>query len=442
MKLQPATQFLGALLMLLPIAAFGQLCTVPVTAHGVTVGRDQPSAVRTANTTALNTMFTGIASGSIPCHNVQFPEGTIEINGPVSISIGPITIAGVNRELSVIMQTSPTAPAFLWDSNNAYVTGIYVHDLGFDNANTTAPYNGVQWGLQFQCTAGAKGGNSWGYANSQFERLSISHMNVGLGEFTTGGGVCPIWSTHFQDIKFYNMQSHAIYLVSSGAVGQPANQFDRIDILQENSPPATTGDAIFIQAPSGLVMNSIDIEGWDNEEIQIEGGNSVIINDLRVEHAVFNGCNPSIGFFDGDVILNSTSISWDSFSNSCMANVFSIAGASTSLFVNGVTLTANTAAPSAGLTLWRADNPNPPGKIIANNLTLNGLASEYLPSTAVLTTTLYSRYSIDTLPPPVDTLPPASATYMGRSFMVAAGTTGHIIYRCIQNAGTYQWVAQ
>jgi hypothetical protein len=163
------------LFSLMSVAAAGQTCAVSVIAQGVVVGSGQTAAVRPANTTNLNNMFASIGSGSIPCHNVQFPEGTIEINGAISVSLGPITISGVNRELSIIMQTAAAAPVFLWNSNNKYTTGISVHDLGFDNANTTAPYNSSQWGLQLQCTANGRGGNGWGYANNQVQRLSISH---------------------------------------------------------------------------------------------------------------------------------------------------------------------------------------------------------------------------------------------------------------------------
>jgi hypothetical protein len=58
-------------------------------------------------------------------------------------------------------------------------------------------------------------------------------------------------------------------------------------------------------------MNSIDIEGWHNLELEIYGGNSTVINNLRVEHAVFTStpdCNPSIAFIDGDVVMNGTNI--------------------------------------------------------------------------------------------------------------------------------------
>ena len=141
--------------------------------------------------------------------------------------------------------------------------------------------------------------------------------------------------------------------------------------------------------------------------------------------------------------MNGTSISWDTLNNTCIANVFSVEGASSSLNVSGVTLSSTVAPSAAGLTMWRVEVPSPPSKIIAKNLTLNSLASEYVPSTnGALTTTLYSRYTIDDLPPPVDVLPAASAVYAGRSFAVV-GTNSRIVYQCIQNtAGTWVWQAQ
>ena len=252
-----------------PAFVYGQGCVVGVMANGVTLGLNQSKAVQTANTLALNQIFSAIGNGSLPCHNVEFPEGVVEVDSPINVNLGSITIGGVNREQSIVLQTTAGAPVFVWNSNSTYMTGISMHDLGLDNSNNSGSYQSGQWGLQFQCSGNGQGGNGWGYANNQFSRLSIKHMNVGIGEWTSGGGVCPMWSTHFEDIKFDNIQQHAIFLVSSGNnIGQPANQLDRIDILQENSPPTNTGDAIYIVGGTGLVMNSIDIEGWKTKKFK------------------------------------------------------------------------------------------------------------------------------------------------------------------------------
>ena len=434
--------FLASIFLLacLPTASTAQICAVDVTTQGVVVGINQTLAVRTANTKSLNGMFADIGSGRIHCHHVAFPEGTIEIAGSVLVTTGPITISGVNRELSVIMQTSPNDSVFVWNSNNKIATSISVHDIGFDNSNEKPPFHPEQWGLRFQCTPDGSGGNGWGYASNQFQRINVSHMNVGIGTYTTSGGICPVWSTHFEDIKFYNMQEHAVSLVSSGDSGQPANQLDRIDVLQQNDAPVTTGDAIFVVAGNGLLMNSIDIEGWYNSEMQIYGGAGTVINNLRVEHAVFTGCNPAIAFLDGDVTLNGTVISWDRFNFTCQANVFSMGGSLSNLVVNGVTLASTVGPPDRPLTMWRVDKPDPPGKIFANSLNLNGIATEYLPSTGNLSTTLYSRYTIDGMPAMVDTLPAPGAVYLGRSFTVVK-ETGNSVYRCVLNRfGKYEWV--
>jgi hypothetical protein len=442
-----------------------QTCVVSVSESDVHVGVNQPSEIRSRNTLELNRMFAKINSGAIPCHNVAFPEGTVEINGAVSVfqgasnpgpvptaggAFGAITVYGVNRETSIIMQTAPGQPAFRWDSNDLYVSSIYVHDLGFDNSNVSAPYAPGQWGLEFQCTPGGTGGNSWGYANSQFERLNINHMYVGLGVYTASGGVCGMWSTHFQDLKFYNSQRNAMYL-AGGNIGTPANVLDRIDVLQQNGAPpnvASGGDqvdaaAVMAIGSHGMLINSLDIEGWNSpsSEIEIYGGNATVINNLRVEHAAYTGCNPTIGFFDGDVVLNGTNISWDSFSNSCTAYVFSLGSQTSTVMVNGVTLGSTVGAPSQPLSLWRVDNPNPPAKIFARGLTLNGLASEWMPSTSVLNGTLYSRRLIEDMPPPVDVLPTASATYLGRSFQLVT-SEGCTVYQCTLKSGVYQWVAK
>jgi hypothetical protein len=426
-------------------STLGHACPISVTSQGVTVGTNQSAAIRNANTSALNTMFARVNNGELPCHGIEFPEGVIEISGVIHVDGTAITIAGINRERSIIMQTAANQPVFSWNSENRYVTGIYVHDLGFDNANNRPPYHPAQWGLQFRCTADGTAGNSWGFANSQFERLCISHMYVGLGVYTQNSGVCGLWSTHFSDIKIDNSQRNAIYLVG-GQIGQPANLFDRIDILQENSPPLNTpahGDnvdaaAFFAVGANGLLINSLDIEGWNatSAEVEIYGGAATVINNLRVEHAMFTGCNPTIAFFDADVVLNGTSINWDKFANTCPSYVFSLAGASTNLLVNGLKLASTVGPPAKPLTMWRVDKPDPPAKIFANSLNLNGLATEWVPSTdAGLTTSLYSRYAIDQMPPKVDKLPAAAALYLGRWFLCAGK-----VYRCRQNAaGAYEW---
>jgi hypothetical protein len=196
---------------------------------------------------------------------------------------------------------------------------------------------------------------------------------------------------------------------------------------------------------SGLLMNSINIEGWRNLELEIYGGNSTVINNLRVEHAVFTStpdCNPSIAFLDGDVVMNGTNISLDVLKNSCQASVFSLAGSTTNLTVNGLTLVSTVGPPPQPVTLWWVQKPTPPAKIFANSLNLGGIVSEYVPSTNSFKATLYSRYTIDHLPPPVDRLPTADATYLGRSFRVVAATS-NIVYQCIRNSsGAYVWVAQ
>jgi len=209
------------ILVLLTAAISADACVVTVDSLPIKLGPNQTQLTRTRNTIELNILFARINSGNLPCHNVEFPEGVIEINGTINVFDGAshpppvpsasgayaaITIFGVNREHSIIMQTAPNHPVFRWNSNNLYVTGISVHDLGFDNLNTQFPYNSEQWGLEFRCTADGSAGNSWGFANSQFERLSISHMYVGLGLYTAKGGACGLWSTHLQDLKFYNSQ--------------------------------------------------------------------------------------------------------------------------------------------------------------------------------------------------------------------------------------------
>lgn len=453
------------LVFLVSVGASAQVCIVGVTSYDVKVGSNQSREVRRHNTEVLNKIFSGINAGSIHCHNVQFPEGVIEIEGVINVFDGSsnpapvqtdggahasLTISGVNREHSVIMQTASDQPVFRWNANNLYVSGTYVHDLGFDNFNTSAPYNARQWGFEFRCTADGTGGNSWGFANNEFERLNFGHMYVGLGVYTTKGGVCGMWSTHFVDLKFYNSQRNAIYLVG-GSIGQPANMFDRIDVLQENNPPANAPDkgdkvdaaALMAVGAGGLLINSLDIEGWNSasSELEIYGGNATVINNLRIEHAAYTGCNPTIGFFDGDVVLNGTSISWDKFSNSCTAYVFSLAGKSASVTVNGLSLGSTVGKPGQPLTLWRVDTPDPPGKIFANSLHLNGLASEWMPSTTPgLSTTLFSRYEIEHLAPEVDALPKASSGYLGRSFLLVSGQSS-VVYRCIRKDGAFVWVA-
>jgi hypothetical protein len=49
-------------------------------------------------------------------------------------------------------------------------------------------------------------------------------MNVGFGEHTIRDSAMvfvEFWPTHFEDIKFYNMQRNAFYLVSSRATASP-----------------------------------------------------------------------------------------------------------------------------------------------------------------------------------------------------------------------------
>jgi len=71
---------------------------------------------------------------------------------------------------------------------------------------------------------------------------------------------------------------------------------------------------------------------------------------------------------------------------------------------------------------------------------LTGLASEWVPSTDTrLTNTLYSPYEIDHIPPPVDKLPPASVTYLGRSFMLMTPDSA-VVYSCLRKSGAYVWV--
>lgn len=372
---------------------------------------------------------------------VDFRMGHYKISVALDLTgISQRNIVGLHPELCIIEQTTADTPIFTWldegsgDQHSNIIRGMSL-------THTNAPGSGTtqQYGIQFRATADGEDGLGYGYYYNQFDNLSFGNCYIDIGPYTTDGGVCPVWSSLFRDIRTTNPYLSSVRLVSDGNAGQPNNRIERIEVHYPGITPA--GPAINTKGCTGLVIINPNIEDGVNTAISIQGGRATTLISPRFERHTFAGAAPNLILMeDGNLVANGADVHFEDASiHTGVASIYRLSG-SASAQISGLYVEAN----ETGAGYIQAIGGDPATNVAVINGFTTGAPSvfgEYLPSG--FGPDLYVRSSSDGNPPKVDALPGASAAYRGRMFRVEGGAgVADVTSVCQKDAAdAYNWVA-
>lgn len=432
------------------------LSRVNVENHGV-----RTTNTATQNAGALNTLFTDIKAGTITARIVDVPN-IYDINASILVDIPKIEIVGANQETSGFNQTTANTPVLRWDneSDNTFpgqMWYIYLHRLGLTHSAQATAATPQQFGIRFRpsptgASPGAWNGN--GFFLNCFEDLVFRQCYKGLGVDPNAGVVCVLWSSEFRNLTFWDTKQTALYLSDAGLGGAPSNLFDTINVLNYQMRRSNglgnyaTGPAIDLNGHHGGVVNVLNIEDWVDLAVLLQSCNGMVVNGLRFERhdfrtnlsaAVYIGACAGLtinGYYNQLLRANQTS----------QAYLLRVE-ASSNLTLNGFAADrASGSGTDITVGFW--------GDPTNSTVNLNGSGLNRVPgggAAASLNETLTSGWgtglyvvrSRDGVPPIVDALPAASATYRGRRFQVEGGTgVADASYECRKGSDNlYTWVA-
>ena len=392
----------------------------------------------TDDTTAIQALFDDIRGGIVTASGVHFPAGTYAIANTLTVNLQRITIQGDHRDTSVIKMTAANAPILLWNSETTpaggVMSGINIRSLGLAFAAPATVSDTQAYAVQFRATPDGTGGISYGYFTMDFYDLSIWNSYVGIGQYTTGGGICPIWSTSYRNIVFWNTRHTAIKLESAGNSGQPNNSIHQVDILNYNSTVLSDGPALVIKG-SSVSASAVNIEDWQNTAINAYGGTYTVINGLRFERHDLTGPNPQVlHLADGQFVLNGVSLSYLRLgAMSGLARLLWLQNsAQVAVFGLGASIESGTGTVVA---FWAP----PPSKLSVGGVSLGAGISAWLSS--AWGDGLYGRVVEDGMAPHVNALPAPDVSYRGRVFAIdGAAEEPDKLYRCEKAADdSYLW---
>lgn len=261
----------------------------------------------TDDTAAINSAITAVStSGS--SRIVYFPEGTYKISSAINPAVAQLTFRGDHRTNTVISQTTANTPVFQWTSDlSGGAHSITFEHLKLTNANAPTTSTTQQYGIQFRADPTGTVASGNGFYICRFVNLNITNQYVGIGQYTTTGGCCPMWSNVYRDIVFSQIAHNAIKINNTISIGQPNNVIENVNVLNGGSNGFTPdGYAVDVNGPTGLLINGLNVEDWYNNLLSIQGGYSITINNLRTERFnITSNTYPRICYFaTGNFVLN------------------------------------------------------------------------------------------------------------------------------------------
>lgn len=403
---------------------------------------------------AIQSLFDAVRTGSHKRKVIFFPEPTgarYVVDAPIDVDMAGICIRGAHRGAVSIQQSTPNTPVLRWTGDlSAGLHSVKVCDLRLSHAALASSSDTKQYGIMFRPDAATTGTSANGAYLMMFEDIWFTNCYVGIGQDTSGSGTFPIWSTLFRDLVFRDTKLNAIKLQSAGNQGQPNIVIEHVDVLNYDTTNLSTGPAIIAKAVSGLTMSGLNIEDWQDQILNIQGGTFTAINGLRTErHDLMTSATNVLYLANGEFVLNGVDLSGLRIQHgTSVANTVKLvkADAGTHVVVNG--LRASKAAsgytPTAGRVAVLAGSPTTGAWIYAD-----GVRDD--PANNVLGVAATSGFSgephairrYNGRPPAWDAAPTASSTYRGMTYRVeGAAGVADALYICEKDAAdAYAWRA-
>lgn len=397
----------------------------------------------------IQALLDAIADGTTRRRRLVFPESSsgdyYTISDTLTPDNGEIAIEGVGPRKSRIQQTTPNIPILQWTSDqpNGIARDIRVANLSLSFEDAPDGTTTQQYAIQFRSSADGSATSGAGYYLMHFENLDIYRAYVGIGAYATGTGTCPLWSTHFENLTFRDTKHHAIKLTNTpgtGSLGQPANVFTNINVLNYGTGFLSDDAAIAIASGTGVTINGLNVEDWQNQILYIVGGSFTTINGLRTERhdLTTNGGFDVLYLSNGVFTLNGVDFQNLRFAHTSGVARLIRAANSAKVIVNGVICSRSSSSTSTQTTAlaWA-----PAG----TEVTVNGA----LLNDAYVTRYLGNAYGdgqhglvqYNGKPPVWDSEPAASSTYRGRIYRTEGGTgVADVVRICTKDAAdAYGW---
>lgn len=208
---------------------------------------------------------------------LNLPAGVCRISAPLMIpKVSGKRIAGVSWGGTVILQTTPGVPIFRATAEDTHSISFERLVLRYSRQSTSAETDAI--GLAFWPTATATG---HGFYYWRVSEVTIEGANTGIS--LAGSGPVALWSSSFDGIRFFNTARSAIRLVSPVAIGMPVSVWRDIKIVNDHAAVQASDRAIR-GSGAELQFDGLDVEGWHDQILYVDGGAPVTLRGVHVEH--------------------------------------------------------------------------------------------------------------------------------------------------------------
>lgn len=376
------------------------------------------------------------------------PGAKYVIDTPIDVDMANIFIKGAHRGVA-IEQSTANQPVFRWTGDlSATLSNVRFEHLTIRHAALADAATTKQYGIMFRPDAATTGTSGGGAYLMAFIDCWFNQCYVGIGQDTSGSGTFPIWSTLYRDLVFRDTKQNAIKLQSAGNQGQPNIVIDHVDVLNYNTANLSTGPAIMAKAVTGLTIMGLNVEDWQDQILNIQGGSTTVINGLRTErHDLMTNAIHVLYFANGQFMVNGVDLSGLRIQHgtgvSQAVNLVR-ADVGAKVTVNGMTASKSLTGytPTAGRVAMLSGDPSTFSHIYADGIVDNqaNLVFGIMPTTG-FGGGPHAIVRYNGMPPTWDALPPASSIYRGRLGRIE-GSAGvaDTVQICEKNAAdAYVW---
>lgn len=246
----------------------------------------------TDNLTAMQNSINRSLSGTNPATGIAYidlPPGDIAIDGSLDIPFCTgFEVRGKGKGISRIVQQADNTPILNF-TTDPYSHTVRLCDFSLTYANQQGPGD-------TNSAAILVGGDATSETfNWLFERLWISNAYRGIYA-DTSASVCAMWGAAVRDCTMTSLQAAAIK--AADTVGKPNWRLENFFISNANGGPSAPSEAaLTFSGTSELVIQNLDIEGWNGRHMDINGSESpVLIDGYHMENSTWAG--------SGDAYIN------------------------------------------------------------------------------------------------------------------------------------------
>lgn len=294
----------------------------------------------TDDTTAIQAAITALRSSAA---ELYFPPGTYKITDKLSLgTINQRIIRGAGRGVTLIKQHTANTPIFESTEDNTH--SIQIKDMEL-------VYNANQASANTAATAISLAGtdNPTDHYYWTLENLTIRGANKGIA--INGSDKVGLWSSHIKDCRFHAISVTAIDLRAATSYGKPENVLTHNVISNVGDGITAAGPAVDVQAGTGITINGLDIEGWYNNAITLDGGTTAEVLNVHIEQ--HNMSTDLSGLFilnnEGNFRLGAIDISNFTVDVATRAYIIKTTAANPVIIVHGLEATATLTSGTCAL---------------------------------------------------------------------------------------------